>query len=144
KVGDSVAMKAGMYLEEQDISGWQGYIMDIDSDGDLEIMWDSQTMRQIPDDLIKRGITKREIWSGLTVPPDSVRPVKPRDKPEDAEAIIIERYADHGIDLLTLMQDEDLDDLSAMDDEATSFDLEEWFDLLEVPQKEKKLLRQAM
>lgn len=60
KLGDSVIVKQGVKepdLEEFEIGGWQGRVVDIDTKSDkddilITIEWDSLTLRQIPSNYI--------------------------------------------------------------------------------------------
>ncbi len=72
KVGDFVKIKQGIMDADEnkyDLSGWQGHIIDIqpkDSPDDetiYEIHWDSQTLRDIPDEYIQTAFDEELSWS---------------------------------------------------------------------------------
>ena len=63
KIGDSVVVREGVKepdLEEFEIGGWQGRVLEIDSDSDKDNVlitteWDSFTFLQMPSDYIKQS-----------------------------------------------------------------------------------------
>ena len=72
KVGDFVKIKDGIMDADENkynLSGWQGHIIDIqakDSPDDetiYEIHWDSQTLRDIPDEYIQTAFDEELSWA---------------------------------------------------------------------------------
>lgn len=156
KFGDSVAIKAGEQLEEFDLdmSGWQGRVADFDDDGYLQVVWDSQTIRDLPEWAIQRWIEAEIDWTSLFVEPDILTAAPARDNEEDWIAVARERYDAHGIDMDEVVWNPFFDDFDfeEEDDEFFEFDEEydEPFDLerflveREIPEKEHASIRRCL
>jgi hypothetical protein len=89
KKGDSVRVKPGVLDPDydHDLSGWQGRVLDIETDGGtlIEIAWDSVTLNRMPAEIIEAciedGFDYYSMWLGkndvnLTGPRDSQQDVK--------------------------------------------------------------------
>ncbi len=72
KVGDFVKIKQGIMDADEnkyELSGWQGHIIEIqpkespDDETIYEIHWDSQTLRDIPDEYIQTAFDELLSWS---------------------------------------------------------------------------------
>jgi len=146
EVGDSVAIKPGERLTGPEvdvaISGWQGRVTDIDEEGQLYLLWDSDTLRQMPDWLVAKMIEEGVDWTGLIVHPETVRPAAERDKPDDWEAVARERYAEHGIDMDRIVT---MSETGWSNDFAEgAIELNELFAELEIPREERELVRHCL
>lgn len=139
-----VAMKKGEHLEAYDveISGWQGRVINVDEEGDLYLLWDSQTLQQIPDELVAQMIEEGVDWTGLIVEPEAVRPAAERDDPEDWEAVARERYAEHGVDMDSIisLRDSEWTEALAYSEAEELPDLDELLSELDVPEEEQQLV----
>ena len=93
KIGDSVIVNQGVKepdLEEFELGGWQGRVVDIDKKSDkpnvlITIEWDSITMDLIPSNYIVQSEVEGLDWAqmtlfesemGKTVPRDTIKNVK--------------------------------------------------------------------
>jgi hypothetical protein len=93
KLGDSVIVKQGVKepeLEEFEIGGWQGRVVDIDTKSDIDnilitIEWDSQTLKQIPSNYIKQSEREGMDWENMTLYESELEKTKPRDKKENVK-----------------------------------------------------------
>ena len=90
KIGDCVAVKTGTRDPDYDIdiAGWQGRIVKIEDgeDGPLAtILWDSLTLRQMPEDTLLRSEQDGLDWSLILLYVDELEPAHPRDKIWQAE-----------------------------------------------------------
>lgn len=149
EVGDSVAMKMGERLEQYDLdmSGWQGWVVDVDEDGDLYLTWDSQTLQGMADTTIKQMIEDRIDWTGIVTPPETVEAAQPRDEPEQCLAVARARYADHGIDYEDWqLQDLDFEDLDPYFDQSAfpPFELAAFLKDLAIPDREHQAIARAL
>lgn len=157
KFGDSVAVKAGEQFEEfeLDMSGWQGRVADFDDDnGLLQIVWDSQTLREMPEWAIQRWIEAEIDWTSLFVQPDILKSVPARDNEDDWIPVARERFAAHGIDMDEVVWNPFFDDFDWEEGDDESFEFEEEndepFDLerflaeREIPEKEHASIRRCL
>jgi tetratricopeptide (TPR) repeat protein len=121
--GDPVAMKANQRLQslDLDITGWQGWVEEIDGDGDLWVRWDSQSLEAIPDQAIKEWHEDEIDWTVLIVEPDAVEAAQPRDDPGDWLAVVTKRYKTLGLDINELV----VSSLAGWIDDFDDLDLEE-------------------
>ena len=87
-LGESVIVKKGVKepdLEEFEISGWQGRVLEIDVKSDkknilIVIEWDSKTLEQIPSDYIEQSERDGLDWKTMTLYEAELEKTKPRDK----------------------------------------------------------------
>jgi hypothetical protein len=88
--GDSVAVIQGVKepdLEEFEIGGWQGRVIEIDTNSDknnvlISIDWDSLTLLQMPSDYIERSEIEGLDWSRMVLYDSDLEKSVPRDKKE--------------------------------------------------------------
>ena len=68
-VGDSVVVKPGVIDPdfENNIGGWQGRIEEIDDEGWISIRWDSETLKQMPEELINQCEDENLDWEQMTL-----------------------------------------------------------------------------
>ncbi len=93
KIGDSVFVKQGVKepdLEEFEIGGWQGRVVDIDTKSGKEnilitIEWDSLTLRQISSNYIEQSEREGLDWENMTLYESELEKTKPRDKKENVK-----------------------------------------------------------
>ncbi|MFA5434029.1 MAG: calcium-binding protein [Candidatus Paceibacterota bacterium] len=93
KLGDSVIVKQGVKepdLEEFEIGGWQGRVVDIDTKSDIDnilitIEWDSLTLKQIPSNYIEQSEREGLDWENMTLHESELEKTKPRDKKENVK-----------------------------------------------------------
>ncbi|HEX6384671.1 MAG TPA: hypothetical protein VF177_08385 [Anaerolineae bacterium] len=155
KFGDPVAVKAGEQFEEfeLDMSGWQGRVADFDDDeGLLQIVWDSQTLREMPEWAIERWIEAEIDWTSLFVQPDILKSAPARDKEDDWITVARERFNAYGIDMDEVVWNPFFDDFD-FDEEDDEFFEEEYvepFNLAqflagrEIPEKEHETIRRCL
>lgn len=87
KNGDSVIVKHGVkepYLEEFEIGGWQGRVVEIDTNSDkdnilITIEWDSLTLKQIPSNYIEQSEREGFDWQNMSLYDSELEKTKPRD-----------------------------------------------------------------
>lgn len=87
KNGDSVIVKHGVkepYLEEFEIGGWQGRVVEIDTNSDkdnilITIEWDSLTLKQIPSNYIEQSEREGFDWQNMSLYDSELEKIKPRD-----------------------------------------------------------------
>jgi len=95
KLGDSVIVKQGIKepdLEEFEIGGWQGRVVEIDSESDkdnilITIEWDSLTLKQIPSNYIEQSERDGLDWQNMTLYKSELEKAKSRDKKEHVKQI---------------------------------------------------------
>ena len=88
KIGNSVVVRQGVKepdLDDFDISGWQGRVVDIDTKSDkvnilITIEWDSLTLRQIPTNYIQQSERDGLDWQKMTLYESDLEKTKPKDK----------------------------------------------------------------
>ncbi|SDC07485.1 calcium-binding protein [Williamwhitmania taraxaci] len=93
KLGDSVIVNQGIKapdLEEFEIGGWQGRVVDIDTKSDndnvlITIEWDSITLLQIPNNYIEQFEQEGLDWENMTLYESELEKTKPRDKKGDVK-----------------------------------------------------------
>lgn len=93
KLGDSVIVKQGVKepdLEEFEIGGWQGRVVDIDTKSDVDnilitIEWDSLTLKQIPSNYIEQSEREGLDWENMTLYESELEKTRPRDKKENVK-----------------------------------------------------------
>ena len=91
KTGDSVKVKQGIFdpdLNQFDMSGWQGRIIDTDSNDKadtIEIAWDSITLKQLPDEFIKNSLEEGYDYSSMFLGEKDIELTTPRDTKSDVE-----------------------------------------------------------
>lgn len=95
KIGDSVIVKQGIKepdLEEFEIGGWQGRVVDIDTNSDkanilITVEWDSLTLKQIPSNYIEQSEREGFDWENMILYETDLEKTKPRDKKENVKQI---------------------------------------------------------
>ena len=93
KIGDSVIVNQGVKepdLEEFELSGWQGRVVEIDTKSDkpnvlITIKWDSFTLNQIPADYIVQTNAEGLAWNMMTLYESEMQKTIPRDTKENVE-----------------------------------------------------------
>lgn len=103
KIGDSVVVREGVKepdLEYFEIGGWQGRVLDIDTDSDkdhvlITIEWDSLTLFQMPSDYIEQSEIDGFDWSCMVLYDSDLEISVSRDKKENvkkAKAKLSDKY----------------------------------------------------
>ena len=95
ELGDCVIVNKGIKdpdLEEFEISGWQGRIVEIDANFDKDnilvtIEWDSLTLEQIPLKYIEQSEKDGFDWQIMTLFDSELKKTKPRDKKENVKLV---------------------------------------------------------
>lgn len=146
KIGDSVRVKPGVKDPDfnTEIGGWQGRIVDIvpESENFADIAWDSQTLQQIPTELLDYCFREGYSIEGITLTFDELERAKPRDKEKDILNTLAEIYGRYGLeyqtdleslvwsmaDQLGLLEDEDNWD----DGPIQPFDIDRFFADLQI------------
>lgn len=160
EVGDGVMVRPGEIFDEfeADMSGWRGWIVDVDpEDGDLLIAWNAQTLRDIPETAVAALLQDEMDWTCMYVEPEAVLAWElPDEAIEEMLAVARARTAvyDLSFDDLTdnplfeEMLEIDLGDRifggGAWEEDAPPFDLDEFLALLEIPPKEHEPIRRAL
>lgn len=99
KVGDFVKIKAGvMDAEEEkyDLGGWQGHITDISDEDDeafYEILWDSATMKAMPQGFIQKSVSEGLSLSAYNLSSEDFAASKPTESLKKSEAFA-EKFED--------------------------------------------------
>jgi hypothetical protein len=88
-VGDSVVVKPGIQDPDfgVDIGGWQGRVTNVDLFAGnvlLSIEWDSQTLGNMPDEIIEQCEEEGLSWNVMNLADYEVEPARPRDSEQDA------------------------------------------------------------
>ena len=92
KVGDFVKIKAGvMDAEEEkyDLGGWQGHITDISDEDDevfYEILWDSATIKAMPQGFIQKSVSEGLSLSAYNLSSEDFVASKPTESLKKSEA----------------------------------------------------------
>lgn len=92
EIGDSVLVAQGVTHPdlEQDISGWQGRVFDIETGGTYEqligVEWDSLTLRAMPESFIEAADEAGFDWTRAYLLPHALQPTHPRDREGDVTA----------------------------------------------------------
>jgi hypothetical protein len=103
KIGDCVVVREGVKepdLEEFEIGGWQGRVLEIDTDSDkdnvlITIEWDSLTLFQIPSNYIEQSEIDGFDWSRMVLYDSDLEKSVSRDKKENvkkAKAKLSDKY----------------------------------------------------
>ena len=91
QVGDSVVVKPNVEDPDLDIiiGGWQGRITKIEEeDNVIGIEWDSQTLRQMPDETIIQSEEEGLDWTKMYLLLEDVERTTPRDSENDVQEVI--------------------------------------------------------
>lgn len=104
KIGDAVFVKPGVMCPDRpalSLAGWQGRVTEVyPQDGTLELKWDSQTLRAIPDAYIRNCEIESLGWESMVLEIEEVSPATPRDTPRAAESAYKEIMSRHAWDYL--------------------------------------------
>jgi hypothetical protein len=92
-IGDSVVVRQGAIdpdLEEFEIGGWQGRVIEIDTNSDknnvlITIEWDSLTLIQIPSDYIEKSEIDGFDWSSMVLYDSDLEKSVSRDNKENVK-----------------------------------------------------------
>ncbi len=126
KLGDSIIVKQGVKepdLEEFEIGGWQGRIVEIDTDSDkdnilITIEWDSLTLNQIPSEYIVQSERDGFGWQNMILYSSDVEKSKARDTKENVKQVqnkLLDKHqwdslGDEGTRISKILGDVDPDD----------------------------------
>lgn len=156
KVGDSVRIKSGIKDPDfnTEIGGWQGRIIDIvpEPESFADIAWDSQTLQQMPTELLDFCFREGYSIEGITLTLNELEPAKVRDKEKDVHNTLAEIYGRYGLEYQTEMESLVLsmvDQFGLLDDEedwddepVKTFDIDQFFADLQIENaKEQKRIR---
>jgi hypothetical protein len=94
-LGDSVIVKKGVKepdLEEFEIGGWQGRVVEIDTESNIDntlitIEWDSITLRQIPSDYIVQSERDGYDWQNMVLYDSDLEKSNPRENKENLKKV---------------------------------------------------------
>lgn len=92
EIGDSVLVRQDVQHPdlEQDVSGWQGRVYEIETGGVYErligVEWDSLTLRAMPEEFIEAADEAGIDWTRAYLLPESLIPTQPRDDEDDVTA----------------------------------------------------------
>lgn len=103
KIGDSAVVREGVKepdLQEFEIGGWQGRVLEIDTDSDkdnvlITIEWDSLTLIQMPSDYIEQSEIDSFDWSSMVLYDSDLEKSVSRDRKENVRMVkdkILEKY----------------------------------------------------
>ncbi|MBN2648349.1 MAG: hypothetical protein JXR50_01260 [Prolixibacteraceae bacterium] len=103
KIGDSVVVRQGVKepdLEEFEIGGWQGRVVEIDTNSDkdnvlITIEWDSLTLIQMPSDYIEQSEIDGFDWSSMVLYDSDLEKSASIDRKENVRKVqdkISEKY----------------------------------------------------
>jgi hypothetical protein len=157
KVGDSVRIKPGIKDPDfnTEIGGWQGRIVDIvpEPESFADIAWDSQTLQQMPTELLDYCFREGYSIEGITLTLAKLEPAKARDKEKDVHNTLAEIYGRYGLEYQTDLESmvismADMAGLLSEDDEewddelSQTFDIDQFFADLQIEDaKEQKRIR---
>ena len=148
KVGDSVRVKVGVKDPDfqVEIGGWQGRIKEIyvEDEQFFDIAWDSQTLQQMPKEVLDGCFREGYAIEGWMLALDEVELAKPRDKEKDVLNVLVEIYGRYGLEYQSEMEslvlsmaniaemldfdDDDWDD----EEPVRTFDLDQFFTALQI------------
>ena len=139
KIGDSVIVNKGVKepdLEEFELGGWQGRVVDIDTKSDkqnvlITIEWDSLTLNQIPSKYIVQSEVEGLDWTQMTLYESDMQKTIPRDSKENvkkaedelSDKYYLESLGKEGLRISKILQGVDPNDEMKC--------LIKWFDYLE-------------
>ena len=137
QVRDSVVVKAGVKAPDfgDDLSGWQGYIVEIDTRPPglplVTIIWDSVTLRKIPLASIESYEREGFDWTTMALYITELAPASPRDTFQEVDIAVMEIYRQ--IRWLDLEEEGERIQqvLDGIDPDDTDACLEAWFDYLD-------------
>lgn len=95
-VGSSVAVRMDVADPDlgYDISGWQGWVVEIVDDEPygrlICVEWDSVTLRNMPVSFIREADVEGVDWTRTYLLPEALRMVTPRDEPSDSAPVAAE------------------------------------------------------
>jgi hypothetical protein len=101
--GDTVVVKAGVQDPDMgnDLSGWQGRVLDIIEEGEedplVTIEWDSQTLNHMPASVLEHCTREKLNWAIINLSATDVERAELRDTPDDvvqARIRLIRQYGD--------------------------------------------------
>lgn len=93
RVGDSVKMKNGVKdaeYEKWDLSGWQGWVLVAPKRGKsdtYQILWDSETFKNMPLDFIEQSNEDQDTWDIYYTVESELEAATPRDTKMAAERV---------------------------------------------------------
>ena len=95
KIGDSVIVKQGIKepdLEEFEMSGWQGRVIEIDNDTDkdnilITIEWNTLTLEQLPSKFIQQSEIDGLDWQSMVLYESDLDKTVPKDKKENVKKV---------------------------------------------------------
>jgi len=95
KIEDSIIVKEGIKepdSEEFEIGGWQGRVIEIDTDTDkdnilITIEWDSLTLEQLPSKFIQQSEIDGLDWKSMNLYESDIYKTVPRDKEENVKNV---------------------------------------------------------
>jgi len=98
KIGNSVIVKTGVLDPDLDIDigGWQGRISEIDQENNLiAIDWDSITLKNIPDSIIKTCELEGWDWKRMFLESTEVELTQPQDTEKDVGIVVKKIESQH-------------------------------------------------
>ena len=93
RVGDSVKMKNGVKdaeYDKWDLSGWQGWVLVAPKRGKsdtYQILWDSETFKNMPLDFIEQSNEDQDTWDIYYTVESELEAATPRDTKMAAERV---------------------------------------------------------
>ena len=107
RIGDSVKMKDGVKdaeYEKWDLSGWQGWVIAAPKRGQrdtYQILWDSETFKNMPLDFIEQSNEDFDTWDIYYTVESELEATRARDTRQEAEKTAKAwraKYPQEGID----------------------------------------------
>ncbi len=103
KKGDAVRVKPGVKDVNfaVDLSGWQGRVLEILDDGNVDVAWDSHTLlHDMPASMIAACEEQGYGWETYAFEPGELEPAQTRDKPADVKRAVAQLERAHAWDWL--------------------------------------------
>ncbi len=129
KKGDIVRVKSGVRNVDfdADLSGWQGRVIEIVDDGDVEVAWDSLTLlHAMPATMITACEEQGLEWDTYRIDGQDLEPATVRDRPADVERALTELSLRHAWDWLGPESELIQEVLAGLDPDAEAALIEAW------------------
>ena len=91
KIGDSVKVKPNVVVDDFkkiDFTNWQGRVVECFEETELEVAWDSITLRQLPEAYILKNIKEDYNFDSLILETNQVEKTVARDEENDRLAVL--------------------------------------------------------
>lgn len=91
KIGESVKIKPNIVVndfEKIDFTAWQGRIIECYEEDEIEVEWDSQTLKNLPEAYILKNIEEDYNFDSMILETNQVAKTTARDSEEDRLAVL--------------------------------------------------------